>query len=361
MEGYLVSGLPPGPGGVGRFVSRLLPEAREAGWEVLCRPQRPAVGLLPHLFRLFRFHRRLAKMRNARVVVVHPQSLRWEVFFRLASRNRVTLLVVDNSFFCIRSYNYRPGRWAECLDCLAGGDCHPSCTPFPVHYDRGRNLAWLERLRIVAPGMLFLVQNPQQGLLIRRHFGPGVHIRQVGMVTEEFVEKPRPGTGKGGFDVVFHGALIEAKGAGYAIALARHLPELSFLFPGKAEETRRLAGEEGVPDNVTSRGMTWESGLQEEVEGCKVVLCPSLWSAPVEGALVKSLLHNGRVAVFRTAHGYQADLPHGLVTLLDGDLVRSARSVRDLLAAQVNRDLIQRWIQDLLAGTDLASVFAFRD
>jgi hypothetical protein len=359
VKGYLVSGLPPGAGGLGRFLSMLAPLAEKKGWTVLCRPQSKGRGIVLHGLDLVRFYARLRFIRNADVLVLHPQTLRWRSFFNLVGSNRVTHYVVDSSFFCIRSYNYRGQKWEECLDCL--GDvsrCHPSCHPFPVFYNRSRNLSYLSHLKKVAPGIMFLLQNPNQGRLIRKHFGSDVRVRLVGMVTDEFegVEREKPGSG--GFDVVFHGAINAAKGAGYAIELARHLPELSFLLPGSMEEATIQSGDVGLPGNVKVMDITWETGLHEEVENCRLVLCPSMWSAPIEGALVKSILHNGRVAVFNTEFGYQADLPEDLVIRLSPDLGNSAAKIRERLKVDVKEDLISGWIEELLSGTDLGSIFS---
>jgi len=360
MSDYLISGMPPGAGGVGRFLKRLIPEARRAGWEIMCRPERPARGVVLHALKLLVFYVRIRAVRNRDVIVIHPQTLRWGTFFRLCRANRVALLVVDNSFFCIRSYNYRGQRWSECLDCLGNiSECHPDCMPFPVSYRRQDNLEYLERLKMLAPKIRFLVQNPGQGRLIRDHFGLDVDVRQVGMVTDEFMVEPSAATGTSGVDIVFHGNLNRPKGFEYALELARNLPDLSFLFPGDPEMMPVDNGEMELPENARIRDVTWETGLREEIENCQLVLCTSMWSAPVEGALVKSLLHNGRVAVFNTSYGYQADLPEGLVVRLDHDLAVSAGKIREALGKEVDTAGISRWISAYLEKSDPALVFEF--
>ncbi len=362
MPGYLISGLPPGERGVGRFLSRLTREAAQAGWKVICRPERTTGGSAWYALRLLGFHIRLRTIRGTDLVIVHPQSLRWRTFFRLASVNRLALFVVDNSFFCIQSYNYRGQEWMECLDCLGDvGKCHASCSPFPVFYSREENLSYLHQLSRLAAGIRFFAQNPSQAALLRKHFGPGIEILVVGMITDEFMEEPLSGKGSGGYDVVFHGALDAAKGAAYAMALARHLPELEFLIPGREEEGVRIAGREDLPKNVTFKEMTWETGLKKAVEKCRMVLCPSLWSAPIEGALVKSIIHNGRVAVFRSEYGYQADLPEDLLVRLDDDLKKSADIVRRALDVELKVNPPREFVKDLLENSDLRTVFKGQD
>ena len=53
--------------------------------------------------------------------------------------------------------------------------------------------------------------------------------------------------------------------------------------------------------------MTWESGLQDYVVNAKVVIHPSQWSAPIEGALIKSAKLNSNVATVSTLFGYEAE------------------------------------------------------
>lgn len=358
MKGYLISGLGPGTSGLGRFLNRISTVGEKHGWKVLCRPQSSKRVLFSHCLAMAWFYTHVKFIRNANVLILHPQTLRWRTFFRLVRTNRVNLYVADNSFFCIRSYNYRGQQWEECLDCL--GDlsrCHPSCMPFPVFYDRKKNLSYLDKLKKAAPWINFLVQNPTQGHLVTRHFGPDTRVRVVGMMTDEFEGVKRGEPGSRQFDVVFHGALTAAKGAGYVIELARRLPELSFLLPGRSEDAGEQSVHGALPENVTVRDLTWETGLRGFVENCGIVLCPSLWSAPIEGALVKSLLHNGRVAVFDTMYGYQADLPENLVWRLGPDIETAARQIREGLQTSVNGDLVDEWIEKLIAETDLDSVF----
>lgn len=359
VKGYLISGLGPGTSGLGRFLRRLAASAEHRGWTVICRPSSREQGIFRFALNTAWFYMRLMLIREAEVILLHPQTLRWRWFFRLAGSNRTKLYVVDNSFFCIRSYNYRGPGWGECLDCLGDASrCHTSCRPFPVFYERTANLAYLKQLKKDAARITFLVQNSKQGLLVARHFGTETKVRVVGMVTDEFEQVKRGDPGTGRYDIVYHGALIEAKGASYAIELAKRLPDLSVLLPGIRREAEVMAGDAGLPANITVEDITWETGLRDRVRNCGLVLCPSMWSAPIEGALVKSILHNGRVAVFDTAYGYQADLPENLVIRLGPDVEQAAEKIRDGLLSEPDDDCIKRWIEGMLAGTDLDSIFA---
>jgi glycosyltransferase involved in cell wall biosynthesis len=364
VSGYLVSGIGPGPGGVGRFMDTIIPIAGRHGYRVIWRPEKHETGRFRFVFRRIRYYSALWRIKGKDVIVIHPQSLRWKEFFKLLSTNRVGLYVVDNSFFCIRSYNYREGDYAECLDCLGSlNRCHESCLPFPVFYPKDQNLAYLRQLAKISSEIRFICQNRGQESLVREHFGPHTRTGVVGMVTDEFSapaadEGVSPSVGvPDRYDVVYHGALVPAKGVQYVLELAKRLSGLSFLIPGREVHLRNIMAGEDLPANVVVKEMTWETGLKAHVEMCRVVLCPSLWSAPVEGALIKSLMHNGRVAVFNTRHGFQAEIPGQALLRLDDDLDESADRLSSYLEEDVDAGLVKDYLRELRKKTDLDAIF----
>jgi hypothetical protein len=354
----LVCGITPGEGGVGRLIKHLAPAAREAGFKVMCRPERSRLGLFGRAVSLALFYIKLGAVSDEDVVVIYPQSIRWQSVLALMNRNRVVLYLMDNSFFCIRSYNTREGVAGECLDCL--GDlfkCHPSCRPYPDYCSRSENLRHLEELKNRASKVEFWCQNQGQADLARRHFGPDTSVRVVGMSTGEFSAKPDSSPGEPGFDVVFHGDTHPAKGGRVMLRLAAMMPGWSFLFPAYESEVRRLAGSGGIPENVNVREMRWETGLKEEVERAGLVLCPSLWSAPIEGALAKSIIHNGKVGVWDTAFGYQAELPPELLLRLGPDAGQWPQAVEEYVRKPVNSAAVSRFQEDILGGENPSFLF----
>ena len=65
------------------------------------------------------------------------------------------------------------------------------------------------------------------------------------------------------------------------------------------------------------------------VAAATVTLVPSLWSAPVEGALVKSIVVGRAVAAPAVESGFVADLPAGVVRLLDKAPAAAAEQLRE--------------------------------
>lgn len=374
---YLISGLGPSHFGVGRLMSALVPRAVSRGYQVLHGPiLRPAVSYVKNrdLYRIpldvavwalakLLFRIRVMAVRDAEVIAIHPQIIGWALFLRLCARNRVTMYIVDNGFFCIRSYNHKNGQLEESLDCLGDVDmCDPDCTPFPVRYTRSENIRYLKEFARYAGRLNFLVQNRSQGELLERHLGHGVSWRIVGMKTDEFDEGlvvDNPDLGDPPLaDVVYHGISVEVKGVCYVLEMARRLPDISFLIPDDRVRVEHIPSCGEIPDNVHFREMTWESGLREQIARCRMVICPSLWSAPIEGALIKSLLFNGNVAVYNAVLSFQAELPDGLVACLDKDLERSARTLRAALDLPADkRESNRRWIRAFIDQMDMDAIF----
>ena len=99
------------------------------------------------------------------------------------------------------------------------------------------------------------------------------------------------------FDIVFHGAAIAPKGIFFLLKLAELMPDYSFLVPDSYSNVYRVTKLE-APNNVSFVQMSWESGLRQAVSSARLVINPSMWSAPIEGALVKSAKFNNNATSY---------------------------------------------------------------
>jgi len=275
------------------------------------------------------------------LILLHPQSIggRWCLEMIRRRRHPTWIYLLDSSFFCIRSYNHLAAESEACARCLGGGWAAAKdhdCRPYPAGHDCG--LSFLEELRLLAADgrVRFMAQNPGQAALAERHFGPRRSVPVVGMWTVDLAEAFAAGAEQrgspsraGGHDVVFHGGDHPAKGFGWALDVARRLPAARFLFP---MAWRPGAGWGERPANCEFAQLTWESGLADAVAAATVTLVPSLWSAPVEGALVKSIVVGRAVAAPAIESGFVADLPAGLVRLLAKSPAMAADQLCDTLA-----------------------------
>jgi hypothetical protein len=323
---YLISGIGPGPGGVGALMKRLKPLSESYGYKVLYK-YAPSSSLrllfkegriLKLLYLLvlkyfgkFLFYVKSVLIKNADVVFLHPQTAGYGLLYWLVKNNNVSIYLMDNSFFCIRSYNYHPDRKRECLDCLGvvNNDLL-ECEVFPGKNRKDGVLSALLRLKKESVNINFLCQNNNQLMMVKRHFGDNVHCRVVGMYTGELDEWDPSvlldySNKSERASIVYHGSGLEEKGILYVIELAVLLPKMNFVVPCDKSMVAALK----VPDNIDFRPMTWGTGLKQCVEKAAVVLHPSIWSAPIEGALIKSLAYNPYVASVETKYGFENEIP----------------------------------------------------
>jgi hypothetical protein len=140
-------------------------------------------------------------------------------------------------------------------------------------------------------------------------------------------------------DIVYHGSWHEAKGGKWGLSLAAALPERTFLFPC------RQPVDEVVPPNVVFRPLSWDGGLAEQVQAAALCLVPSLWTSPIEGALVKSIAHAKATAVVAVPNGFASELPDGLVLRLPGEPAAAAAYIRTLWPWRPDPHLRDTWLQ----------------
>lgn len=362
----LLSGIGPGYTGVGRVVSHLQADPRvDLRWvrhkgrsmaEAIRRgsPASAAREVVQRARASVRW-RRERRLRlwldHPRLVLIHPQTIgaSW-VLDLVGRRERTDVFVVDASYFCRSSYNHRAG--GACLDCLGtrgGPALAAGCRRFPVD-DPAVDRLVTELPALAAAGRVrFFVQNATAAHLLRRHCGAQAEVGIVGLWADEWLEPPpEVGLSPRAWDVVFHGADEPAKGSRWALRLAADCPGRRFLFP--FARPRAVA----APANADFVACNWTSGLGREVARAGLVLNPSLWSAPIEGALVKSLRWGRRVAVAPAAGSYGSELPDGLVLRLPEDVAAAAVAVETALDSGGETAPAPReaWWQDLLSGRD---------
>ncbi|QNG27889.1 glycosyltransferase [Synechococcus sp. HK01-R] len=323
---YLISGIGPGSSsGVGRLMQFLVPEYISNGFVVLNpSPQKSlrtylsskqyiqlSYELVIRFFDYILFVFRCLAVFRRDILLLHPQTIGYPLFIYLVLFNNPTVYLMDNSFFCIRSYNYHPIRKTECLDCLQSFKPDSSCFPFPNRTPRWLNIAYLQIFKLLSFRIHFQAQTKLQAELVCTHFGKSSSVSVVGLpYVEEIFRQPPPQYLVGqteSFDIVFHGASTGPKGFFYAIELAEYLPNIKFLIPDHASNVRHLTNSE-PPPNVSCIPMTWETGLKNYVASAKLVLHPSLWSAPIEGALIKSSALNPNIATVISSYGYESEI-----------------------------------------------------
>lgn len=359
MKKYLISGIGPSQSGVGYLMQNLENLAYDYNYESIY-PKHINRSIRKNRFNPFfviaeifkrrkssnDFITRLKTIKNSEVILIHPQSIGYRNFIDLVKNNKVIkTYVMDNSFFCIKSYNILDG--IECLKCLNNVDAvETSCTPFPINYDKNKNINYLKSFQDFASKIIFYTQNNKQSELVKKHFGKRIKVCQIGLKTGEYLENDFLKGQTQQYDVVYHGANVEAKGFLYFIELAKKMDDMNFFIPYNREDLPYSV----LPNNLTCKSMTWNSGLKEIVINAKLVLCPSLWSNPIEGALLKSIHYNGNVGIVKTEYGFVNDIPNNMVLKLSNEVESAREQIYDFFTNKI--DLSQesrRWLNNFIS------------
>jgi hypothetical protein len=323
---YLICGYSPElSGGVPRLMDYIIPRAKKAGYIYISFTKEKSFKyflnekqyfqiILEIIKRCINYLKLYIKSRiinNSTILFIHPQKSGFRNLFYLSKRNKVFLYVVDNSFFCIRSYNIDPSSRLECLNCLGNiGNIFEGCKSFPIKMTINRNLNYLNKLKEISDNIVFLLQNKNQEFLVKNHFGDNTNCQIVGLNTGEIMA-PYPidlYNKKNKEFIVYHGSMEDAKGFRLFLNIAVKLENYNFFFPYSKFEVEKKIGSSIISKNITFEKCTWETGLKELVCDAIIVMNPTLWSAPIEGALLKSIFYNGFVATVETINGFESEL-----------------------------------------------------
>jgi hypothetical protein len=355
MKKYLISGIAPSPSGVGHLMSNMVKLANNFDFNVLhpyyyntpfkkvfLNPSKlikwAASRMISRVFFLYQ----ISGVKKSEIILIHPQTIGLYYFIKLIRSNfRVKIYIMDNSFFCVKSYNVLNGT--ECVKCLNSLDSiDASCQPFPVKMNKEKNIDYLKLYKKYSNKIEFFAQNIRQKNMLKLHFGEETNVSIIGMRTGEKFTPLSPQKNKG-YDIVFHGEAHEAKGIEYVLNLAEHLGMYSILIPC---DRRDIKSKVHISKNITFKKMNWNNGLKIEVENAKLVMNPSLWSSAIEGALLKSIYYNGNVAVVGVKYGFVSDIPGDILIRLNSDTLESSKIIENFFAKRVDKsEISKKWLE----------------
>jgi hypothetical protein len=362
LKWAFVSGIEANDTGTGRFMQHLqaaiLREKRYDGTIVYCPKDKTLtpdmlnwLSTIPH------------------VVVFHPQMLGVRdtlalMHQRAASGLTTHLYMLDNFFFCLRSYNHLDHETTPCLRCVGHGQgvkaLEQGCRPWPAA-DALASVFITELHGLVTSGRVHLfAQNEKQIDLARQHFGPAAQITYAGLwcadwtaFVDQFLSNGKAEgddlTPANPYDVVYHGSRDPAKGISWTLEVAAQTPDLRYLIP-----IDRGAITMSGPANVTIQSMKWESGLHQAVREARVVLAPSLWSSPCEGALIKNIVVAQAPAVVDVPSAFSSEIPPDVLLKLPAEPHAAASQLRDVVQGHWRPDPHCRlaWVQAFRAAND---------
>jgi hypothetical protein len=271
-------------------------------------------------------------LKNKDVIVLHPQSLKLKNVERLVRRNNVCIYVMDNNFFCIKSYNYLKSSENPCFLCLNmqyNNAFENSCESFPLPYTYDEYFHFINFIKININKISFLTQNAGQIELLKKQFGANLSIKEIGLLTSDLFEESNLWVSENSkqYDIVFHGDNNVAKGSKYIFELASHLAEYSFLFPFESEFQEKLK-------NVDFIKMNWTTGLKSHILNSKLTLCPSIWSAPIEGSVLKTLNLGIALGVFDAEYSFGQEISNDSVLKLTGNVFSDVELIRQFISSE---------------------------
>lgn len=338
---YLISGVAPGFGGVGKLME-YLEDRLDKDEYILVYPLNSKVknryirGALNRIYRKVFFKYQVNNIKNKNIILMHHQTLGLNDTLKLIQKNSsVDFYIMDNAFFCLKSYNYIDGNNEECLKCVGGkfkSAIENNCQPFPIKYKTYENITFLENLRKESKKINFYTLSHSNAELIKAHFGKDTNVKAIYFLTNDLLDeqneaKNLSNEGNYDFDIVYHGADVEAKGFKYVQELSKCLNNYKILIP-----TSEFI--ESKPSNLTTKYMTWETGLKETVINSKLVLTPSLWSNTPEAATLKSFLFNGSVALVENRYGFSNDIPEESYLRLTGIIEQDVQKINEYLSTE---------------------------
>jgi hypothetical protein len=347
-EIIIYSGIQPGKKGTGNFVSFFINKFHEhnikfnlvsyktpnGGFLVKIAKKLGIIKILRSIyFMIVRGLSPQGEIIDSIVIIFHPQSIGLKITENLILNNKVYIYVLDSFFFCKKSYNYIEGN-NGCLKCITRpqASIENNCD-FLLSVESDKDY---ENFQQVVSSNLdsicFLTQNHNHSLLLKKKFGETIDIIELGMLIdldeESFFNHKNRNLE---YDFVFHNTNLEAKGVLYFIELAKQMPKYRFLIPFSKSDIHYKKNEINYIDNLEFISMTWETGLKEAIRKCKIVINPSLWSSPVEGALLKSIKNNGCVAVVPVDYSFQKEIPSDTVIHLEDNISESVKVLNNVI------------------------------
>lgn len=344
----IISGIPPGPSGVGRVVEYLINNSKGVKFLYPPRGRTKSIksnllnlkllGLvlsvienLTYIYQKFFYDLNIRFIQKKKIVLIHPQSLGFDNVIKLIERNNSSLYIMDNSFFCIKSYNYLDQTQEACFLCL-GGNFHNAqnnnCSAFPLPYSYEDYFEFILHLKENYKKIRFIIQNNGQLNLLKSQFGSDLNYSIVGLLTSDLFEKELNVFDKGNviYDFVFHGDHTLPKGSGYVLKLASYLPNYTFLFPfSKPIDAVNLR-------NVRFQTMNWSNGLKDAVVSSKLTFAPSIWAAPIEGSVMKTLKLGVALAVYDVQESFAREIPDNAVVKLTGNIEEDVALINSFIS-----------------------------
>jgi hypothetical protein len=236
-----------------------------------------------------------------------------------------------------------------------------SCVSSPNKLSYKSYVEFIETIKLNLSKITFLTQNTNQTKLVENKFGSKAYIKQIGMFTGEIdiTEKEEKPFREFQFDFLYHNTLGEAKGILYFLELANLLPHRTFVIPYLKSYTEYTLASKIDNNNIYFIDCSWENGLKELILKSKITITPSLWSAPIEGALIKSMFYANTVAVVPGELSFSSEITDNTCIKLSQTVVDAAEVLENAIKNDVSlNNKSKKWIK-VFINENIYSISSF--
>lgn len=376
MKTYIISGIEPAKKGAGRFIDYFIKLLKTYDQSVEIIYIRTPENKLVKILKNYSFFNKLKnlyysinqlflkfnKITDSKVIIFHPQSLGIKKTIQLITDNKlIYYYVLDNFFFCIRSYNNLDKSNSPCFLCLK--DLNQSqinkCKSAPNKISYNEYVQFQDVVLKNLNKIIFLTQNTNQTNLLKLKFGDNIRIHQTGMNTgelNEFTFRNSTSTErKNNYDFLYHNTLNYAKGIEFFIALSIKMVNYTFVMPYDKITVEKILKTKIYNKNLLFIPCSWETGLKNLLLQTKVTIVPSLWSAPIEGALIKSLYYSENVAVLKSEYSFASEIPPAYCINLNSDVKISEDILNNyMINYSTKNDDAKKWVTDLMNTNEIS-------
>jgi len=281
MKRVFISGMAPGNGGVPKFLEYL-----DDNNFSLITPKQSSKFYQKIVNRLIFLSKIMFCPRDRIYVIIHHQTIPLLAILKLLLINKLEYFAIDNSYFCISSYNYNSEIDVinPCRNCLKKTQPDKSCNVFPSKRKKFIEVLLLKLIRKYfskSKSKIYTLSNTSTNLVKQSLPACGL-VKTIGFTTNELVQLVNEPINKNKLNkaIVFHGHPIPGKGYDYMLKLAAELLDFEFIFPS-----------EGIDyDNVRYIKCSWDNGLKDLVKKASYVAVPSLWDNTPEAASLKTMI-----------------------------------------------------------------------
>jgi hypothetical protein len=247
-----------------------------------------------------------------KLVVFHQQSISYNLTTLLILNSKdIEFYILDANFFCKKSYNEYGNK--SCFKCFEKFDPYDDCIHHPYVAKDLDYIKFVNTLRTQEKKITFLVQTEGYRRILISKF-PLAKVKKLKMKHDRLVyDNIESFDNKNlNYDFFFHAHLTRPKGIEYFIRLAKKMHYEKFFLPSHKNFI-------GLSLNIIIKNISWGKTFVEEIKKTKIVLCPSIWTYPVESALIKSMLLKKAVAIIDIKNSFSEEIPDDCVIKLTGD------------------------------------------